>query len=159
MLEREKELMREHIKKVGLARLILIYLIVIIIIIIIEAFASYNIYTLQSTGSSGPVLTEAFPIMAIMVAVLSIIARTVLLGERDKAAKEFNYYFRIRPLVVFSVVAIAGDLVALTLSGETSYPYVVFFTSFIAISLYTMGFAVFSAEKAMPGKKKLTTHK
>ena len=159
MLERERELMREHIKKVGVARLILTYIIVLIIIIIIEVFASYNIYALQSTEHAEPVLREVFAMIAIIVAVFSIIARTVFLGARDKASREFNYYFRLRPLLIFSAVAIVGDLVAVTLSGETSYPYVVFFTSLIAISVFAIGFAIYSAEKAILRTNKLTTTK
>jgi hypothetical protein len=153
MLEREKELLREHIKKVGIARLLVTYLLVIIFIIAVEVFASLNIYLLEGSEHSEPILRDVFSITAIVVAVFTVIANVVFAGSGSKHDRDFHYYFRIRPLMIYSVTAIVGDIVAVALAGETSYIYVVFFTSMIALSLFSIVFAVHTAESTFKHRK------
>jgi hypothetical protein len=149
-LKRERQLMRKFVKDVGVAKIILTTLFILVIVILIEAFASYNIYMLKETAEGIPFLRELFSAVAIMVAAFTVIANIVFRGGRTKADREFHYYFRTRPLLLFSTTAILGDLFAVFLiGGRTSFPYVVFFTSLIALNLFAIGFAIHCTEKAM----------
>lgn len=141
--------MREHVKRVGIVRLILIYLFVLVIIIIIEAFASLNIYLLEEGAQGEPVLREIFSMVAIIVAAFTVIANILFLGGRSKADREFHYYFRTRPLLIYSATAIMGDIIAVLLAGKTTYPYMVFYTSLIALNLFAIGFAIHAVEKVI----------
>jgi hypothetical protein len=149
LLEREMELMREHVKEVGVRHIMLTYLFVLAFIIFIEAFASYNIQVLQQVENSSAVLREIFSIIAVVVVAFTVIANIVFLGGRKKADREFHYYFRTRPLLLFSSVAVLGDLVAIFVAHKTGYGYVVFYTSLIALNLFALLFAVYSAERAI----------
>ncbi len=149
VLEREMELTRKHIKKVGLAKILFIYLFVLILIITIEVFASLNIYMLRQTDGGVPFLREIFSALAIIIAAFTVIANMVFIGQGSKSEKEFHYYFRTRPLIIFSVTAILGDIFAVFLAGRTTFPYIIFFTSLIALNIFAVGFAVYSTEKVL----------
>ncbi|MBU2561484.1 MAG: hypothetical protein KKD17_04245 [Nanoarchaeota archaeon] len=148
-LKRERELMRKHVKRVGIGRLLLTSLFVLIVIVVIEAFASLNIYLLEEGAKGEPVLREIFSMVAIIVAAFTIIANILFLGGRSKADREFHYYFRTRPLLIFSATAIIGDIVAVLVVGKTTYPYMVFYTSLIALNLFAIGFAIHAVEKVI----------
>ena len=141
--------MREHIKRAGAAKIILTSLFVIFLIIIIESFAAYNILVLHLADGDGAILKDTFSILAIAVAASTIIAKTVFTRWKDKHAAEFHYYFRIRPMLLYSAVAVLGDMAAISFVQKTSYIYIVFFTSLIAINIFATGFAIYSAEKAI----------
>ncbi len=149
MLDRERQLMRQHIRKVGVRHIILTYLFVLFFIIIIEVFASYNIQVLQQVEDGSAMLRELFSVIAIVVVAFTVIANLVFLGGKKKSDREFHYYFRTRPLLLFSSVAVLGDLVAIFVAHNTGYGYVVFYTSLIALNLFALGFAVYSAESAI----------
>jgi hypothetical protein len=157
MLEIERKLLLEHIKEVGIARLLFMYLLVIIFIIVVEAFASFNIYILEESQQSTPILRDVFSITAITVAVFTVIANAVFAGSGSKHDRDFHYYFRIRPLMIYSVTAIVGDIIAVALAGRTSYIYVVFFTSMIALSLFSIVFAVHTAESTFKHRRLRST--
>lgn len=151
LLSREMELMREHIKKKGIGKLLTVYAFVFVLVIIIETFASYNLYLLGQTHGQIPLLREIFSATAIVVAAFTVIANVVFMGGRTKSEREFIYYFRTRPLVVLSSTAILGDIVAVFLHTETGHGYIIFFTSLIALNLLAVGFAVYGSEKAIEG--------
>jgi hypothetical protein len=149
ILERERELTREHIKKVGMTKILVTYLLVLCAIVIVEAFASLNIYLLNEAEKGVPLLREIFSALAIIIASFTVIANIVFLGGKSKADREFHYYFRTRPLLLYSFTAIAGDIFAVFLAHNTGFPYIVFFTSLIALNLFAIGFAIYSTEKAL----------
>lgn len=154
MLDRERELMRKYVNKVGWAKILLMYTIVLVVIIIIEAFASLNIYVLGESPSGVPILREMFSMIAIIVAVFTIIANLVFQGGMTKADREFHYFFRTRPLLLFSGTAIVGDIIAVFLVGRASFPYIVFFTSLISLNIFTIGYAIYCTEKTLSRHKK-----
>ena len=153
ILKRERELMRKHVNDVGMAKLLLMYLFALIIIVIIEVFASINLHILAQTEGSHTILRDIFSIVAIIVVAFTVIANIVFLGGTTKADREFHYYFRTRPLLLYSTIAVAGDIFAVFVVHNLSYPYIVFFTSLIALNLWAIGFAVYSTEKALEKNK------
>ncbi|MFC1742219.1 hypothetical protein ACFL3V_06810, partial [Nanoarchaeota archaeon] len=144
---KERRLMQKHVKKVGWKHLLLTYAFVLLLIVIIETFASLNIYLLRETDVGIPVLRELFSTIAIFVAVFTVIANIIFMGGSSKTEREFQYYFRTRPLLLFSTTAIVGDIFAVYLVGRVSYPYIVFFTSLIALNVFTFGFAIYGLER------------
>lgn len=149
ILKRERELMKEHVKKVGLGKLLLTYILILIAIVIIEAFASLNIYLLTEVAGGARIMRDIFSTVAIIVAAFTVIANVVFLGGRTKADREFHYYFSTRPLLLYSGTAIVGDIIAIFLVHNTSYPYIVFFTSLIALNIFAIGFALYSVERVI----------
>lgn len=154
VLEKEMQLMREHVKKVGVKRLLLMYLMVLLIIVIIEVFASFNLYLITESEGSHTILRDIFSTVAIMVIAFTVIANVVFLGGRTKADREFHYYFRTRPLLIYSTVAVLGDIFAVFVIHNFSYPYIVFLTSLIALNLWAIGFAVYATEKVLQKDKR-----
>ena len=152
ILERERELMKEHVKKVGVRHILLMYLFVLFVIVLVEGFASFNIHLLKEVEGGAMILRDIFSTVAIVVVAFTFIANIVFLGGRTKADREFHYYFRTRPLLLFSATAVLGDAVAVFLVHNTSYPYVVFFTSLIALNIFAIGFAIYSTEKVLRQK-------
>ncbi len=149
ILKRERELMRQHINKVGVRHILITYLFILLAIIFIEAFASYNIHMIQEVEHSSVILREIFSIIAVMVVVFTIISNIIFLGGRKKADREFHYYFRTRPLLLFTTVAVIGDIIAIFVAHNTGYGYVVFYTALISLNIFALGFAAYSAEKAI----------
>lgn len=149
ILEKERALMRKHIKEVGIAKILLTYFFILMLVILIEAFASYNIFMIKDIHAEVPLLREIFSAMAIIIAAFTIIANMVFLGGRSRADKEFHYYFRTRPLLLFSGTAVIGDIFAIFYAGNATYPFIVFFTSLIALNIFTAGFAIHATEKAL----------
>jgi hypothetical protein len=154
VLNRERELMRKHVKKVGWKRILLMYALVLVVIIIIEAFASLNIYLLRESPQGVPILRDVFSVIAIIVAAFTIIANLVFLGGRSKADREFHYFFSTRPLLLFSGTAIIGDIVAVFLVGRAGFAYIVFFSSLIALNIFAIGYAVYCTERALSRHKR-----
>ena len=153
MLDRERELMRKHVEKVGWGKILLMYALVLVVIIIIETFASFNIYLLRRSPEEVPILRDLFSMIAIIVAAFTIIANLVFQGGRTKADREFHYFFSTRPLLLFSGTAIVGDIAAVFLVGRTGFAYTVFFTSLIALNLFAIGYAIYCTEKALLKRK------
>jgi len=149
VLDRERELMRKHIKKVGIKHILVTYIFVLILVIFVELFASYNIHLLDQMPGGSLILREIFSVVAVVVVVFTVVANIVFMGGRKKADKEFHYYFRTRPLLLFSGTAVLGDIVAVFIVHNTSFVYMVFFTSLIALNMIAIGFALWSAEKAI----------
>jgi hypothetical protein len=141
--------MREHIKKVGAGKLAVLYLLVLATVVVIEIFATYNLQMIDEIRDSARILRELFSTIAIIVAAFTVIANVVFVGGKTKADREFHYYFRTRPLWVYSATAIIGDIVAIFLAHNTGYAYTVFFTSLIAVNIISIAFALHSAEKAI----------
>ncbi|MBW2968172.1 hypothetical protein KY362_06830 [Candidatus Woesearchaeota archaeon] len=141
------ELMHKHVKEVGIAKLLLMYLFVIIVIVIIETFVSYNIYILEEIPGGVPILRELFSTVAIVVAMFAIVSNVVFFSGRRGKRREFHYYFHMRPLLLFSMTAIIGDIFAWFLVGRTGYFYAVFFTALLTLNIYATGFAIYSVEK------------
>jgi len=141
--------MKEHIKKVGVRHILITYLFVLIAITLIESFASYNIQVLQHIENSSAIFREMFSIIAVIVVAFTVIANIVFMGGRKKADREFHYYFRTRPLILFTSVAVIGDMVAIFVAHNTGYGYVVFYTSLIALNIFAVAFAIYSAERAI----------
>ncbi|MBW2972253.1 hypothetical protein KY359_04425 [Candidatus Woesearchaeota archaeon] len=149
VLDRERELMRDHVKKVGVRHILITYIFVLAVIIFIEAFASYNIHLLKEVEGGAMIMRDIFSIVAVIVVAFTVVANIIFLGGRSKADTEFHYYFRTRPLLLYSATAVIGDIIAVFLVHNTSYPYMVFFTSLIALNLFAIGFAIYSVEKAI----------
>lgn len=141
--------MREHIRRVGVNRLIITYLIVLLFVFLVEAYASYNIHILHNVEGGAAVLRDIFSMVAVIVAAFTVIANVVFAGGKTKADREFHYYFRTRPLWVYSATAVIGDVIAIFLAHNTGYAYTVFFTSLLAINIIAILFAIHAAEKAI----------
>lgn len=154
LLDKERELMRKHVRKTGIKRLLLMYLLALIIIVVIEVFASLNLHILAEVEGRATILRDVFSTVAILVVAFTVIANIVFMGGRTKADREFHYYFRTRPLLLYSTVAVAGDIFAVFVVHNLSHPYIVFFTALIALNLWALGFAVYSTERALEKNKR-----
>ncbi len=141
--------MRKHVNKVGVPKLLLTYLLALIVVIVVEVFASVNLHLLQDVPDASLILRDVFSVIAIMVAAFTVIANIVFLGGRTKEDREFHYYFRTRPLLLYSGGAILGDLVAIFLIHNTSFGYMVFYTALIALNVFAIGFAIHATEKML----------
>jgi hypothetical protein len=148
-LKKERELTRKHVKKLGVGRLLLTYALVLFAIILIEAFASINIHLLKEVEGGAMIMRDIFSVIAIVVAMFTVIANIVFLGGRTKEDREFHYYFSTRPLLLYSGTAVIGDIIAIFLVHNTSYPYIIFFTSLITLNIFAIGFAVYSVERVI----------
>ena len=146
MFEKEMQMMREHLKGVSKTQMAAILLLVILTVAVTEFFASMNFYMLQNTLVRSQVLLGLFSILGVLTIMLSTIAQILISGEKDK---EFNFYFRTRPLWVLSLTAIIGDIIAVFMTTHASYYYVVFFTSLTAINILAIGFALYCMEKSI----------
>ena len=155
ILKQERELMRKHVKNIGLNKILLMYLFALIIIVIIEVFASINLHILAQTEGNHTILRDIFSIVAIIVVTFTVIANVIFLGGKTKADREFHYYFRTRPLLLYSTIAVAGDIFAVFVVHNLNYPYMVFFTALIALNLWAIGFAIYSTEKVLEKNKKV----
>jgi len=144
MFEKEMKMMREHLKGVSKTEIAVTLILVILTVAVTEFFASMNFYMLQNTLVRSSMLLGLFSILGVLTIMLSTIAQILISGEKDK---EFNYYFRTRPLWVLSLTSIIGDIVAVFMTTHASYYYVVFFTSLTAINILAIGFAIYCMEK------------
>ncbi len=145
----EHELMRKYVEEVGKKRIVITSLIVLALVFGIEVFASINIHLLHQVEHGPMVLRDIFSMIAVFVAAFTIIANLIFQGGLSEEDRKIHYYFRTRPLIVMSVVAVLGDVIAISLVHNTGYLYVVFFTSLIAINVLTIFFAIHSIEKAI----------
>jgi hypothetical protein len=149
ILKRERELTKEYVKKMGAKRILLTYLLVLLVIIVLESFASFNIHLLKEVEHGAMIMRDIFSTIAIIVVAFTVIANIIFLGGRTKEDREFHYYFRTRPLLLYSATAVLGDIIAIFLVHNTSYPYIVFFTSLISLNIFAIGFAIYSTENAL----------
>ena len=149
LLQKERELMRQHVKNVGLIRILLTYLLILVVIIAVESLASYKIHLIKDVVHSAAILRDVFSIIAVMVVTFTIISNTVFIGGRKKADREFHYYFRTRPLLFFSGVAVFGDIIAISVAHNTGPGYIMFYASLISLNVFAIGLAIHSAEKAI----------
>ncbi|MFH1063446.1 MAG: hypothetical protein V1729_00030 [Candidatus Woesearchaeota archaeon] len=147
--KRERELMKKHVKRVGFPKLFLTYLVALVVVIVIEVFASVNLHLIRDVPDGSLILRDVFSIIAIMVAAFTVIANIVFLGGRTKEDREFHYYFRTRPILMYSGSAILGDIVAIFMIHNTSFAYMVFYTALIALNVFAMGFAIHSTERML----------
>jgi hypothetical protein len=152
---REKELMREYVRKTNKTSLAVTFIILIITIAVTEFFASFNIYLLQHVPQSEKILLGFFEISALLTITAALLSLIIVSGMTD----EFNYYFRKRPLMIFASAATIGNFAAFFVIENTSYPYVVFFSSLTAINVLTIAFSIYSAENVLEEKHRQTRRK